>query len=315
MILKFSRVLVAVLLLSQGLLTAPTARGLSTASIPSSIPSSIAPAFENFTEAPATAFAHTEELVFEGEFSKALLRGIDIAELRFSSELINDGPGHSPLISYRTEVLSKGALLKLFGVSFRQLLESRVLADTHCLLSNTKLDEQGKRRRQSETVVDAQKQKLTWTEHDLNNPDREARVVVNNVNGAVHDVASAIYYIRTRDLSQGKSFDLTVSDSGRVGSIPITVFEKKSMKTVLGKVQTIRVEAGLFGEGRMLSGKGSISIWFTDDPRHIPVKAHINNSLGTLDIKLKSVKHSDSNPTPPQYTQILPAQKVSLLPY
>jgi Protein of unknown function (DUF3108) len=299
--LKISRVLAAILLLSQGLSTAPTARGLSTAYIP--------PAFENFTKAPATPFALSEELVFEGEFSRALLRGIDIAELRFVSEFVNEGPDHSPLLSYRTEVLSKGALLKLFGVSFRQLLESRVLADTHSLLSNTKLDEQGKRKRQSETVVDARQKKLTWTEHDLNNPDREPRVVVSNVNGSVHDAASAIYYIRSRDLSPGKSFNLTVSDSGRVGSIPITVFEKKPMKTVLGKVQTVRVEAGLFGEGRMISGKGSIFIWFTDDPRHIPVKARINNSLGTLDIKLKSVKHSDSTPSPTQNAQIPPAEK------
>jgi hypothetical protein len=303
----FSRVLAAILLLSVGLSTAPTARGLSTGSR--------APAFESFTEARVTPFARSEELVYEGEFSKALLRGVDVAELRFSAELVNhDGPDHSPLISYRTEVLSKGALLKLFGVSFRQLLESKVFANTHSLLSNTKLDEQGKRKRQSETVVDAQKQKLTWTERDLNNPDREPRVVVSNVNGSVHDVASAIYYIRTRDLSPGKSFELTVSDSGRVGSIPITVFEKKSMKTVLGKVQTVRVEAGLFGEGRLLAGKGNISIWFTDDSRHIPVKAHINNSLGTLDIKLKSVKHSDSKPAPPQNTQIPPRQKASFLP-
>jgi len=40
---------------------------------------------------------------------------------------------------------------------------------------------------------------------------------------------------------------VTVSELRFVwGNIPITVFEKKSMKTVLGKVQTIRVEAGLF---------------------------------------------------------------------
>jgi hypothetical protein len=301
MILKFSRALAAILLLSLGSSTDHTTRGLSAPST--------ARALRNFTEARATPFVRGEELVYEGEFSKALLRGVDVAELRFSAELVNDSRDHSPLINYKTEVLSKGALLKLFGVSFRQLLESKVLADSHSLLSNTKLDEQGKRKRQSETVVDSQKQKLTWTEHDLNNPDREPRVVVSNVNGSVHDVASAIYYIRTRDLSPGKSFELTVSDSGRVGTIPITVFERKSIKSVLGKVHTIRVEAGLFGEGRLLSGKGSISIWFTDDSRHIPIKAHINNSLGTLDIKLKSVIHPATNLAPTQNTQPSPAQK------
>ena len=61
------------------------------------------------------------------------------------------------------------------------------------------------------------------------------------------------------------------------------------MKTVLGQVWTLRVEPEIFGEGRLLRGKGKMAIWFTDDARRIPVKAQISNELGRLDIKLKSV--------------------------
>ena len=67
------------------------------------------------------------------------------------------------------------------------------------------------------------------------------------------------------------------------------------MKTILGEVEVIRVEPELFGEGRLLQGKGQITIWFTTDPRHVAVRAQIKHEMGTLDIKLKSIK---SGPKP-----------------
>jgi hypothetical protein len=68
------------------------------------------------------------------------------------------------------------------------------------------------------------------------------------------------------------------------------------MKTVVGNVQTVRVEPGLFGESGLIRGKGAISIWFTDDKRHVPVKAHIRNDLGSVVIKLKSRSSPDNPP-------------------
>jgi hypothetical protein len=61
----------------------------------------------------------------------------------------------------------------------------------------------------------------------------------------------------------------------------------KKLKTVLGEVKTVCVEPEIFGDGKMVHGKGKVSIWLTSDPRHIPVKARINSELGTLSITLK----------------------------
>jgi hypothetical protein len=82
---------------------------------------------------------------------------------------------------------------------------------------------------------------------------------------------------------------MLVSDSGQVYHIPVAVTERKKMMTVIGKVQTLKVEPEIFGEGRLLRGKGKLTLWFTDDARHIPVRAKINNEMGTLDVKLKSM--------------------------
>src|SRR2546430_4021719 len=253
------------------------------------------------TDTARFPFEPTEELVYEGEFTRAVLRGINIAELRFnvnqtqfSSKTQTNG-GAQPALRFTVEVESKGLLLKLFGLYFHQHVESTVEPSSFGVLQTTKLDEQGKRKRTSVAVFDKAAGKVTWTERDPNNPSREPRVVTSRMSGTVQDIASAFYYLRTQPLAVGKSFEMLVSDAGQIYHIPITVSEKTRMKTVLGEVQTLRVEPDVFGEGRLLRGKGKISIWLTDDARHIPVRAHINNEMGTLDIKLKSMTGNNIN--------------------
>jgi hypothetical protein len=247
-------------------------------------------------------FEPNEELVYEGEFTRAILRGINIAELRFTANQMQasstaqaGGSAQSPL-RFTVEAESKGLLLKLFGVYVHQHVESTVDPASFSVLQTTKLDEQGKRKRTSVAVFDRDAGKVTWTERDPNDPSRQPRVVTSKMRGTVEDIASVFYYLRMQPLTVGKSFEVVVSDSGQVYHIPVTVSERTKMKTVLGEVQTVRVEPDAFGEGRLLRGRGKISIWFTDDARHIPVRAHINNDLGTLDIKLKSMNGGTTNP-------------------
>lgn len=237
-------------------------------------------------------FNPPEELIYNGEFSKAILRGVDIAELKFTANraplpLSNTTAGTSDALQFVIDAESKGVLRKLFRIDFHQHIESTVEPQTFSVLRTTKLDEQGKRKRTSEAVFDQSAGKVVWTERDPNDPAREPRVVTNETSGTVQDIASAFYYLRTQPLEVGRSFELLISDSGQVYHIPIAVTERKKMKTVIGEVQTLKVEPDIFGEGRLLRGKGKLTLWLTDDARHIPVRAKINNEMGTLDVTLK----------------------------
>jgi hypothetical protein len=242
-------------------------------------------------------FEPPEELVYEGEFSRSLFRGLNVAELRFTAERIPStqpaaatkatGEAAPSRLLFKAEAVSKGLLQKLFGFNFRQHIESTVEPDSFSVLQTTKLDQQGSRLRTSEAIFDHQAGQVVWTERDPKNPAREPRVVTSQLKGPVQDIMSAIYFLRTQTLTPGKNFELAISDSGRVYAVPVRVVEKRRFKTVLGKVQTVRVDPEIFGEGRPLGGRGSMSIWFTDDARHIPVRARINNELGTIDITLK----------------------------
>jgi hypothetical protein len=237
----------------------------------------------------ARPFEPLEELHFEAEFSRALLRKLDVADLKFRasrSETAND----QYALTFKAEVTSKGFFARLFNLKFREVVESVVEPLTFTVKKTTILDEQGKRVRETESTFDRSKGTMTWTLRDPNNPASEPRQAIAEFSGQLQDVLSAIYFIRTQPLEIGKSFDIFIGDGGRVYKIPVKVSERKRMKTVLGRVDVLRVNAELFGPERLIHDeKGEFSIWVTDDARHIPVGGHVKTDYGTFDIKLKRV--------------------------
>lgn len=238
-----------------------------------------------------------EELLFEAEFSRALLRKIDVADLKFRATRtpLNDAPKLYAL-TLNADVSSKGFFARLFNLKFRERVESTVEPATFTVQKTTILDEQGKRVRTTETTFDRSKGVMTWTSRDPNNPGAEPRHAVADFTGQLQDVLSAIYFIRTQPLEVGKSFDVFIGDGGRVYTIPVHVVEKKKMKTILGRVEVFHVRPELFGPNRLIDDeKGEFSMWITDDQRHIPVGGRIKTDYGTFDIKLKRI----INPTEP----------------
>ncbi len=252
--------------------------------------------------AAAMPFAPSEQLVYEGEFTKLLLRGIDIAELRFKATrpatvaASAEGDAQTAVASQpillTTDVVSKGFFPKLFGANFHFHAESQVEPNAFYALRTTKTDEQGKRLRTSETIFDQNTKKVEYTERDPNNAAQAPRVITAALEGPTQDIVSAIYFLRTLNLTPGNSFTIPVSDSGRVFQVPATVVaEKKKMKSVVGKVSVVRIDIDMFGPGRPVEeGKGRMSIWVTDDERRIPIKARLSHDIGQLDITLKSIR-------------------------
>jgi Protein of unknown function (DUF3108) len=246
-------------------------------------------------------FEPAEELVYEAEFSRALLRKLDVADFRFTASrtplaqpVKNAHSGAQEKLApysliFKGDVSSKGFFAKLFNLRFRERMESIVDPISFGVQNTKRVDEQGKRIRSSEAVFDHLAGKVMWTEVEPGNPSRPPRTATSPFTGPVQDILSAIYYLRTQPLQVGKTLDLAISDSGQVYRIPIRMVEKKRMKTVLGRVNAIRVEVDLFGPKGMLDGEGQFSIWFTDDTRRLPVSARVKNEIGTFDITLKKV--------------------------
>jgi hypothetical protein len=271
------------------------------------------PAFSQ-TASPKVApkpFEPGEELVYKAELSRSLLRKMDVATFKFTANktpvdrktnAADDAVAVTSVdpapyaFKFTGDVSSEGFFVKLFNIHFHQHVESIVDPESLAVQKTIKFDEQGKRVRSSETIFDRTVCKIIWTERDPNNPTRPLRTASTDLSGPVQDVVSGIYYVRTQQLEVGKSFEVPISDSGRIYHVPVHVVEKKRMKTVLGRVPVVLVEVQLFGERGMVSTKGQFSIWLTDDQRHIPVSAALKTEYGTFDITLKKVSHQASQP-------------------
>lgn len=266
-------------------------------------------------EGPASAlatlpllFEPTEELIYEAEFSKLLLRNINIAEFKFTAgqatanvpTTVNPAPAMpggstvspvpSPSLFFTGDVVSQGWFHKLFGLNFHFRVESLVEPKSFHVLRTTKLDQQGKRVRTSEAIFNRVENKISWTERDPNDPQRAPRVVDAPLNGAAHDIITGIYFLRTQPLTPGQTFELAMSDSGQTFRIPVKISaEKKKMKSIVGKVPVLRINLEIFGQGRLIQDQGEMTLWVTNDARHLPVRARISSDLGTLNLTLKKI--------------------------
>lgn len=239
-------------------------------------------------------FETGEELHFEAEFSRSLLRKLDVADLKFratrtpAAATSEDAQPYT--LTFTADVASKGFFARLFNLKFRELVESTVEPISFTVQKTKIHDEQGKRVRTTEATFDKSTGKMTWTLRDPNNPSAEPRSATTDFSGQLQDVLSAIYFIRTQPLEVGKTFDIFIGDGGRVYQIPVKVNEKKRMKTVLGRVDVLRLTPELFGPGRLIDqNEGEMSLFVTADERHVPIGGQVKTEYGTFDIKLKRV--------------------------
>src|SRR5215213_11669353 len=179
-----------------------------------------APAQRRDAHAGTRQFELGEELHFEAEFSRALLRKLDVAELKFRATRTpinetNSAKDSKPYaLTFSADVSSKGFFARLFNLKFHERVESIVEPITFTVQKTTILDEQGKRVRTTESTFDASKGRMIWTSRDPNNPSAEPRQAIAEFSGQLQDVLSAIYFIRTQPLAVGKSFEVFVGDGG-----------------------------------------------------------------------------------------------------
>ena len=237
-------------------------------------------------------FERGEELIYQVELTRGLLRSADVAEFHFKAipENITRGTTDPVVLHLIGDVFSKGLFPRIAGFKFHQHVESQADIEPFRALHTDKIEESGKRSRVLEAVFDHETRKVIWREKSPN-PQGGAF----DFEEPIQDVLTAIYYLRTQKLEVGKSFEVPVTDAGKVFRLAVTSKEEKEIDTVLGKVKAIRIEPSMFGESSLVRTRGQFSIWITDDERRLPVRAQLKVELGTFDIKLKRVTYPQPN--------------------
>lgn len=237
-------------------------------------------------EQKIASYTEGENLTYEAKFSKAILRGIPAADLNFKVER---APNKKDFL-IKSEARSKGTLVRLF-FKFYQALQSTVDGDNFFVKRTVKRDEQGDRIRDSEALFDYEEKKVIYIESDPNNLTRPPRRIASPIEADTQDLITGFYTIRRLPLAVGKTFELTISDSGLVYKIPVRVVAREQQKSILGKVWCFRIEPEVFGENLLIDQKGSMVIWITDDTRRLPIRTQINSGIGKVEIKLKKIEN------------------------
>lgn len=240
--------------------------------------------------APLSVFAQNspfkvgESATYEAKFSRALVPPLTIGDLFFSVLAVPEGSKGSLVI--KGEAKSRG-IVKLFGSDIAIKVESTVDGEKFRILKTEKHDVQGDRVRDSEAIFNYRTNRVSYIETDPNDPARRPYQLAGTIQEITHDVLSGIYAMRMMPLAVGKNFEMTVSDSGLVYTIPVRVTAREKQKGNDNKVWTYKIEPEIFGEKRPFPGKGKLTLWISDDAQRIPIRALLNFNLGKVDIRLR----------------------------
>jgi hypothetical protein len=240
-------------------------------------------------------FARGEQLFYQAELNRGLLRGMDVGELRFSARVSADGNARSaatPVVSMIGDAVTRGFLIRLTGSKFHLHVESVADPSPFAVLHTKSLYEDRRTTINSEGVFDHAAGKLVWTKVEQN---QKPSATTLPFTGPIQDVLTLIYFVRTQNLKPGQSFDVAMVDAGHTYRCSVNVVAGKKMSTAVGRVNTVRVEPAIFDDNREVRSRGTLSIWLTDDARHIPVKAQVKAPIGTIDIKLKRIRYGDAD--------------------
>jgi hypothetical protein len=159
--------------------------------------------------------------------------------------------------------------------------------DAHTLCSNklVKHTEEGSHLRDTEIAFDYKIHKAVLQEKNLKTG--QSKRTENDIPGCVTDVISGILYVASLPLQPDATYSLPLNDGGQTATIRAHVEGKEQIKTPAGTFQTIRV--GPEGNYSVLKNRGRITIWYSDDARHLPVQIQARLFWGTLNVYLASI--------------------------
>jgi hypothetical protein len=256
---------------------------------------SIRAGFAQQAQKSALPFARGEQLLYQAEFNRGLLRGVEVGELRFTAQLNRSANGFSmdkSVVHLTGEAITKGFLIRLTGSKYHVRVESEANANPFTVLHTKSLYEDKHTTVNSEGVFDHTAGKAVWTEQEQNEKPNATTLAFTD---PIHDVLTLIYFVRTQNLKPGQLFEVAMVDDGRAYRCVVNVMAGKKMSTAAGRVNTVRVEPAIFDGSREVRARGTLSIWLTDDTRHLPVKAQVRAPIGTIDIKLKRVSYREAD--------------------
>jgi hypothetical protein len=196
---------------------------------------------------------------------------------------------HTESISVHLQ--SAGLVSKLFTLDDNY--NAQLTGDTFCAHS-TELDAmEGKRHHDTSARFDYDRGKIAWVERDVLKNAVLKNGETDLPGACVSDVMGGLYVLRAMRLEPGQSVQIPLSNGRKAASVRIDVQEREEITTdKMGKFRTIRCEANIFN-GVLYSRNARMSVWLTDDARHLPVQIRVRMPfvIGTITLQLEKESH------------------------
>jgi hypothetical protein len=147
---------------------------------------------------------------------------------------------------------------------------------------------EGKRHHEAQVTYDRSANRAHYIEHDLatNETLREATV---DLPPCASDTLGGLARLRRVAAPVlGKAIEVPISDGRHTAMVKAEPQEREEVKVPAGTFKAIRYEAFLMN-GVIYPRKGRVWIWFTDDPRRLPVQIRFRTGfpVGTVTLELE----------------------------
>jgi hypothetical protein len=234
-------------------------------------------------------FKLNEKLVYDVKFSRFPISA-NVGELTF---LVDDVPGSDSHLKFVVTAVSRGALVRLFGVKVNDTFTSLADRDDLAVYSTIKTLHEGDYHAYEEAVFDRTAGRVRYKLVNLAKPAEPERVVEQETRPWVQDLVSAVYFARTRNLKNlNREVHFPLSDRGETRDIGIVLVARERVKTDAGSFAALKLDVRIF-DGRLLNKEGQLFVWLSDDERRVPVKAEMKLPAGTVTFDLQSLGEGD----------------------
>lgn len=148
-----------------------------------------------------------------------------------------------------------------------------------------------KQKRDALELFDSEAKKVFYSDrkNQLDKGLAESKTILDMV-PFPQDSYSAIFFVRTLPLEDGKVYTFPVVSEGRGWECVVTVVRREMMDTPLGRKQTIVIRPQTRFNGVLKEEGSNNLIWLTDDDRRLIVRLEAKIKIGFVAARLKKVE-------------------------
>ncbi|MCI0660625.1 MAG: DUF3108 domain-containing protein [Acidobacteria bacterium] len=191
------------------------------------------------------------------------------------------------LLRLRATAVPKGFLITMFTKDSKYRYESLVNANNFSARLNVLEIQEGDKHNIQSNIFDIANQNVKYLTTDLANKQALPRERTLPYQEGMMSLLSAIYFVRFQKYKEGQLIQFPVSSEENNYVFDILVGKRKKIKTECGQVWAVPLEPKIFGPNKYFSKlTGNMTLWMSDDNKHVPLMLHSKTSKGTINAKL-----------------------------